>query len=616
MGLIRRLDPSLVNKIAAGEVIERPASALKELLENALDAQLRRVDVLVQRGGMDCLRVVDDGLGIDAEDLPLAVASHATSKLSDVDDLFRITTLGFRGEALASIAEISQFKIRSRPPGAAGAELSVEGGIAAAVTSCSCSTGTTVEVANLFFNTPVRRKFQRTTATEMGHVVEAFTRVALAHEGVHLTLSHDDRLLFDLPPTNSWLQRIRALSGGEIADALIPVDRTEGAFRIHGFVADPVLSRGNNRYQYLFLNRRHIRDRSLSHALAEAYRGLLMTGRHPVAFLRLEIPPDQVDVNVHPMKTEVRFVDASKLYSLLLGMIRSDFLQRDFTVRGRSADVTGPSSAEWSSGSIVAPSRDHDERRQTIRQWWDRPSSVEGERIGGGGGTPGLPGWSGQLPDFKPFEPVTSTNTSSDTSDSPPTTAVAPSGLPAMQVCNRYLVTETEEGLMVIDQHALHERILYEQLRTKMTEGHLEQQRLLVPEPVELSPTEAGLLLEHRDVLQDFGMDIEPFGGNTVLVISYPAMLANLGPAEIVRRIAEQLVADAKKLDRRMLLDELLHMIACKAAIKAGDRLTPQEVTSLIEMRTVVHDSHHCPHGRPTTLLFTRADLDRQFQRT
>ena len=489
MASIRRLDPSLVNKIAAGEVIERPASAVKELLENALDAQSRRVDVLVQRGGLDWLRVVDDGVGISAEDLPLAVASHATSKLGHVDDLFRVSTLGFRGEALASIAEISQLKIRSRPQDAAGAELSVEGGLVSEVMACSCAPGTTVEVANLFFNTPVRRKFQRTTPTEMGHIVEAVTRIALAYESVHFTLTHDGRPLFDLPPTDSWSHRIRALCGDEIADALIPVERSDGDFRIHGFVADPVLSRGNNRYQHFFLNRRHIRDRSLGHALGEAYRGLLMTGRYPVAFLRLEVPPDQVDVNVHPTKMEVRFVDSSRLYSLLLGMIRTEFLQRDFTVRGRAAEAGETMPADWPSGPVAASDRRQIDERQTSGPW-ALPPGNDGRHQDHpvASASWGSSAWSGTVPAFQPFEPVAATPT--ERSPAPPPSVEV--GLPAMQVCNRYLVTETEEGLVVIDQHALHERILYEQLRAKMEEGHLEQQRLLVPEPVELSATEAG----------------------------------------------------------------------------------------------------------------------------
>ncbi|MBM4088426.1 MAG: DNA mismatch repair endonuclease MutL, partial [Planctomycetes bacterium] len=333
---IRKLPPGVVNKIAAGEVIERPASVVKELLENSVDAGATRIDVTVEQGGMELIRVADNGCGIRAEQLELAVASHATSKIRDAEDLFQVRSLGFRGEALASIAEVSQLVIRSRPAGAeAGAELEVAGGQTKPVTPCGCPIGTSIDVRNLFFNTPVRRRFLRTVQTEMGHVIESFTRIALAQPGSHMCLRHNDRVLHDLPPADRWLDRIAAFFGAELGDSLIWVESCQEGVRLSGYVADPSVSRGSNRQQYILLNGRQIRDRTLQHALGEAYRGLLMTGRFPVAFLRLDMPPDPVDVNVHPAKLEVRFTDGRRLYSQLLGTLRTRFLTSDLTARAR-----------------------------------------------------------------------------------------------------------------------------------------------------------------------------------------------------------------------------------------------------------------------------------------
>ena len=327
MPSIRQLPQSLVNKIAAGEVVERPASVVKELMENAIDAGATRVDVAVQGGGGEMIRVVDNGCGIPADELPLAVASHATSKLVEADDLFRVKTLGFRGEALASIASVSRMVMRSRTvESQGGVEIEVTGGRAGEVVPSAAATGTSVEVHNLFFNTPVRRKFLRTAQTEFGHVSEAFTRIALGSPHVHCTLRHNDRQVFELAAADDLVERIARFFGRELAEGLIHVESTEGEVRLSGYVANPTHSRANNRMQYVFLGGRYIRDRSLLHALGEAYRGLLMTGRYPIAFLMLEMPAQMVDVNVHPTKLEVRFQDSGRLYSQLLSMLRAKFL--------------------------------------------------------------------------------------------------------------------------------------------------------------------------------------------------------------------------------------------------------------------------------------------------
>lgn len=640
MPVIQQLSQSVVNKIAAGEVIERPASVLKELLENSVDAGATRIDVTLEKGGSEVIRVADNGCGIAAEQLPLAVASHATSKIQSADDLFSVATLGFRGEALASIAEVSRLAIRSRPADSdSGAELEVVGGAASPVAPIGCPVGTTIEVRNLFFNTPVRHKFMRSPQTEMGHSVEAVTRLALAHPHVHFTLTHNGRMMHDLPPVGSARGRIGAFFGDELTDDLIEIESTSDGITLSGYVANPMHSRATGRMQYLFLNGRAIRDRALQHALSEAYRGLLLTGRQPICFLRLEMPADLVDVNVHPTKQEVRFQDSGRLYSLLLGTLRTKFLTTDLQARGSApttAAIAGFGAAEneaASAGTSELVSWAKEQLGRRVSEQMSAPLVFESRPVGD---NTAAAQFSGPLqlhhldqPSVRPFDIGKSSqewNSTSSGAQGLDALSRRPVGsqldeahtsLPqnALQVHNRYLVVETDAGIEVIDQHALHERILYEQIREKVLACAMESQKLLVPEPVDLTATEAAAALEHAELLAQLGVEIQPFGGETVLVSSYPAMLANLSPAEVLRELVEKLLQGGRQPEARDLIDELLHMIACKAAVKFGDRLTNEEVEALLSQRHLAQDQHHCPHGRPTALVFTREDLDRQFKR-
>lgn len=647
---ILQLSPSVVNKIAAGEVIERPASVVKELMENAVDAGATRIDVALEKGGSELIRVVDDGCGMTADQLPLAVASHATSKIRDADDLFRVATLGFRGEALASIAEVSQMTLRSRArsgdaaaglavaPPAAGHELQISGGHGGDVAPCSSPIGTSIEVRNLFYNTPVRRKFLRTVQTELGHATEAFTRLALAHPHIGFSLTHNGRPVHELPGGDQWHARIAALCGAELAGGLLWVESADDGCAISGYVAHPDHSRSHNRMQYLFLNGRYIRDRALQHALGEAYRGLLLTGRYPICFLRLQMPADAVDVNVHPTKLEVRFAESGRIYSQLLGTLRTRFLTSDLTTRlapdeGASGQPAAPADSaaadsanvervrdefvRWAKGELApagenaASPRAADSDAPLARQGnFDLPYEPSGARLQ-------LQRIERPLPRRDPPGAQADAAASGNAAPSSEVEAAAPASArsTAMQIHDRYLVTENDEGVVVIDQHALHERILYEQLREKVLSGQMETQRLLVPEPVHLSAAECAAALDHRDLLAQLGIEIEHFGGDSVLVSSYPAMLANLRPEELLRQLIEPWMAGGKAPDRRDVLDELLHMISCKAAIKAGDRLAAEEIHALLALREQYQDSHHCPHGRPTSLVFTREELDRRFKR-
>jgi DNA mismatch repair protein MutL len=628
MPTIHQLSPSVVNKIAAGEVIERPASVLKELLENSVDAGARRIDVTVDKGGGELIRVADDGCGIAVEELPLAVAAHATSKIASADDLFSVGTLGFRGEALASIAEVSRLLIRSRTAAAAsGAEQEVVGGERREVAPCGCPIGTTIEVRNLFFNTPVRHKFLRSTQTEMGHTIEALTRLAVAHPQIHFTLTHNGRTVHDLPPVEDVRQRIAAFFGQELADDLLEIASVHDGVSVRGYVANPMHSRATGRMQYLFLNGRAIRDRALQHALTEAYRGLLLTGRQPICFLRLDMPAELVDVNVHPTKQEVRFQDAGRLYSQLLGTLRTKFLTTDLTARGKSpanwpANTDAEDKIDSAGGASELVSWAKEQLGQQSRERMDSASGLDFHEstltTQVNLSREPLQLHRVDVPTFRPFDIGRSSQSFAERSESAPSTVGATTmehAPHALQVHNRYLVVETDAGIEVIDQHALHERILYEQLRDKVLGGALESQRLLVPEPVDLTATEAAAALEHVELLARLGIEVQPFGGETVLVSSYPAMLANWTPADVLRELVEKLLAGGKTPEARDLLDDLLHMFACKAAVKFGDRLTPDEVDALLSQRHLAQDPHHCPHGRPTALVFTREDLDRQFKR-
>jgi DNA mismatch repair protein MutL len=709
MPTIRQLPTQLINQIAAGEVIERPASVVKELIENSIDAGSRRIEVTITGGGSELIRVSDDGCGMTADQLPLAIASHATSKLPDDDSLFHVATLGFRGEAMASIASVSQLTIRSRTADCSGgSEIVVRGGQVESPAPCGCPVGTVIEVRNLFFNTPVRRKFMRSAQTENGHIVESFTRLALANPQIHMVMRSGDRVLYDLPPTTNWAERITAFFGDEIGGSLIQIHSDDGQVKVHGYVCDPSVSRGNARMQYLFLNGRHIRDRALQHALGEAYRGLLMVGRNPVCFLRLEMPPEMVDVNVHPTKLEVRFTDGGRVYARLLQSLRHRFLSADMTMRvgppspprqdidppaeqlasddsdslnagasagptthspGQSprtavANIAGGFGGRGIAGTFNEESPSESAHRQSVIQWAKTGTSPQ--HLPSTGTLPG------SVPDFRPFPGglapweigAAAAGTKTTTSHPPQISNHAdpgpdishPSGAsiegaPAaelsvdrpgdqasnhrldpshdsqpqppshsylgFQVHNRYLVTQDEAGMVVIDQHALHERVMYERIRTKVLGegGRLESQRLLVPEPVSLTPAERAATLESKELLARVGIEIDDFGGDTILISAYPTMLRRSSPGDVLRQALESIIAAGKDPEARDLLDHLLHSMACKAAIKAGDRLSSDEITSLLEQRDLYQDTHHCPHGRPTALFFSRDELDRMFGR-
>ncbi len=604
MGRIHTLPMSVVNRIAAGEVVERPASIVKELLENALDARPTRIDVTLEQGGVALVRVVDDGCGMEPDDLPLAVAPHATSKLRVAEDLERIGTLGFRGEALASIGEVSRLVIRSRPAGGGGAMLEVDGGRMGEVVPEGCAVGTSVEVRQVFGNVPARRAFLRAPQTEWSHASEAFVRTALAHPEVCFTLTHNGRLVHDLPATSDWRERIGGLFGTKMAERLIEVEADDEDVRLAGLVGRPEDDQASGRLQHLFVAGRPFRDRSILHAVQEAYRGLLLTGRQPIVFLQFELPPDAVDVNVHPAKMEVRFRDPQRLYRLVLSSLRAKFLESDMgTALRPPAPWDAPRPAPASPPSLF------------VNESFPLPAPAVGVEPSGG-----QPTWA--VSPAAPIVPVTASASPAPAWPVAPAESEAARGAEsvahderAVQMLNRYLVVEQADGIEVIDQHALHERVLFERLKASVNEGRLEVQPLLIPEQVDLAPAELELVTEHAAALQKAGMRVEPFGGSTVIVSSKPVLAGRASAAGIVREVVDRLASAAPAAEPAMLVEEVLHGLACRAAIKAGDPLSQAEVDALVRDRRGVQDSHHCPHGRPTSLVLSRQELDRQFRR-
>ena len=595
MRRIINLPKSVVNRIAAGEVVERPASIVKELLENALDAAATRIDVTLEQGGISLVRVSDDGGGIEPADLPLAVAPHATSKLRNAEDLESINTFGFRGEALASIGEVSTLLIRSRPAHCEGASLSVDGGRLGEVVPEGCGNGTTIEVRQIFGNVPARRAFLRTPQTEWHHAADAFVRTALANPKVAFSLTHNSKLIHDLAAVSSFRERIGGLFGRQMAERLISIEASDEEIQCNGLVGRPEDDQASNRLQYLTVAGRPFRDRSIIHAVQEAYRGLLLTGRHPIIFLNLQVPSDSVDVNVHPAKTEVRFRDPRRIYRLVVSSLRSAFLETDMGTSIQSPSTwSRPQIQPHVEASSLSSSVDDSTHKMALNT--HSPAS--------------------SLSAIRGHSSVASSSMLTDSNGCDVPTCSEHTRQRAVQMQNRYLVVEQGDGIEVIDQHALHERVLFERLKSSVDNGQLEVQSLLIPEQVDLGPKELELITEYSSALEKAGMHIQPFGGSTVLVSSKPVLAGKTSAEEIIREVIERLAVAASGTETRMLVEEVLHSLACRSAIKAGDQLSQEEVDALIRDRHIVNDAHHCPHGRPTSLLLSKQELDKQFRRT
>jgi DNA mismatch repair protein MutL len=584
--------PELVrNQIAAGEVVERPASVVKELVENALDAGARHVRLDLEEGGAKLVRLTDDGVGMTAADLELAFESHATSKLGDAADLEHIATLGFRGEALASIGSVARCRLLSRPRGAQlGAEIECEGGRVTPVHEAGAPEGTRIEVRDLFYNTPARRRFLKTVATELARCLDVVQRIALAHEGVGFEVHHDGRSVAAIEADMDLRARVRRLFGAELAEALVPVEGTDGDTHLTGLVAPPRFARRDTSRQMWFLNGRPLRDKVLVRCLKDAYHGFLVEGRQPVAFLSLAMDPARVDVNVHPQKTEVRFRDSRRVFGFLASVLREAVAATDMATPGeRVLEIAARREGTGALDFSPSPPRPPLEygRASVAREAPPAASHAHHQHHHDCG---------------QRAEPT-------------PHPAVDDFTGPFLQVARTYLLRAVPDGFEIVDQHALHERLTYEELRRDYAAGTIEVQRLLVPEVVEVGPAQARLLESHAAALAKIGIHLSRFGEGAVAVDGLPSRLRKPDGEGVLRDVLAILERTGKAPDAGEVVEEVLHSAACRSSVMAGDRLDEQEIRSLLERAGALESDQTCPHARPTRVRFTTADLEKAFHR-
>ncbi|MBC7166289.1 DNA mismatch repair endonuclease MutL [Phenylobacterium sp.] len=618
---IRRLPPETVNRIAAGEVVERPASAIKELVENALDAGARNIEVQVEGGGLSRILVADDGCGLSPEELPLAVERHATSKLAPDDagdyDLLRIATLGFRGEALPSIGSVARLSITSRARGAAEAYgLRVDGGAMGQVTPAAFPGphGARLEVRDLFYATPARLKFMKSERAEAMATAEELKRQAMAHEAVSFTLEVDGRRVLRMPAERAGdegrLARLSAIMGREFSENALLIDHERDGVRLTGYAGLPTLNRGNAAHQYLFVNGRPVRDRLLQGALRGAYADFLARDRHPLTALFLTLDPALVDVNVHPAKAEVRFRDPALVRGLIVGGLRHALAaaghRASTTVAAEALQGLRPASGPPPGWRPSAPS----------------PAGFSSWSQGGWGQAvaQAIPGLSETSARTEPGHEAPAYAAPAGLAEAPAPAPVPdfvdhPLGAARAQVHETYIVAQTRDGVVIVDQHAAHERLVYERMKAEMAEGAVARQALLIPEVVELDPAEAERVVARAEELAGLGLVVESFGPGAVLVRETPALLGEADAGGLVRDIADDLAETDQALSLKERLAEVCSTMACHGSVRAGRRLTGPEMNARLRQMEATPHSGQCNHGRPTYVELKLADIERLFGR-
>jgi DNA mismatch repair protein MutL len=598
---IRLLPDGVINRIAAGEVVERPASAVKELVENAIDAGAVNIEVRVSEGGRALIQVSDDGHGMSHDDLTLAIARHATSKLPRDDDLSNIATLGFRGEALPSIAAVSRLEISSRQAGGENAwMLSVEGGVAGAPVPAARSSGTTVSVRDLFFATPARLKFLKTERTELGHINDILSRLAMARPDIGFALLDNGREVLRAPAgadlLDNRLARLALIIGRDFSENAVEVKAEREGVHLTGYAGLPTYNRATARQQYLFVNGRPVRDRLLAGAVRGAYHDFLGGGRHPVLALFVEISPDAVDVNVHPAKTEVRFRDTGVVRGLIVGS-----LKRGLAEAGHRAATTVSHAAL---GAV---------------------------RPGDGSFQPSLPAHGGASRETYPgasapamrglsdvastYQAPLATPTGEVAEEAPEAGEDFPLGAARGQVHGTYIVAQTTDGIVIVDQHAAHERLVYEQMKAALNSGGVARQMLLLPEVVELEESAVARLVARQQELGELGLVLEGFGPGAVIIRETPAMLGEGDVQNLVRDLAEELAEFGETVALKEKLSEVCCSMACHGSVRAGRRLKAAEMNALLRQMEATPHSGQCNHGRPTYVELKLADIERLFGR-
>jgi DNA mismatch repair protein MutL len=608
--MIRLLPPTLVNQIAAGEVVERPASAVKELVENALDAGASRIEVVLVEGGQALISVTDDGHGMAPDELALAVERHATSKLPD-DDLVHIRHLGFRGEALPSIGSVARLILTSRPKDAETAwSLSVEGGAKGEPMPAAHPPGTRIEVRDLFYATPARLKFLKAPRTELSHAVDMLERLAMAHPAVAFSLTDAARPVLKLAahkgePAAALLARLGAIIGRDFADNAVRLDAERDGIRLTGWAGLPTFNKGTSAYQYLFVNGRPVKDRLVIGAVRGAYQDVLGHDRHPVVALFVALPPDAVDVNVHPAKAEVRFRDAGMVRGLIVSAIRHALAQA-----GHRTASTISESALGALGAAAAP-----RPQQPYHYQWQpqaRPSHHQIQQAAAGQAPLGqaplglsehLPGLA--LPPGAPTEAM----------PADPGEIAYPLGAARTQLHDTYIVAETSDGMVIVDQHAAHERLVLERMKTAMAAGTVKTQTLLLPEIVELGEAACARIAEAGPTLAALGLVVEPFGNGAVMVRETPALLGECDVQPLVRDLADDLAEWGEALKLKEKLTDICATMACHGSVRAGRRLSIAEMNALLRQMEATPLSGQCNHGRPTHVTLKLADIEKLFGR-
>ncbi|MFN2409981.1 MAG: DNA mismatch repair endonuclease MutL [Halomonas sp.] len=629
MPRIHVLDPRLANQIAAGEVVERPASVTKELIENAIDAGSQRIEVDIEAGGARLIKIRDDGVGIGEQDLPLALARHATSKIDSLEDLEGVSSLGFRGEALASISSVSRLELVSNAldDPRQGWRVVAEGrGMETRVTPAPHPRGTSVSVRDLFFNTPARRKFLRTEKTEFAHVEEAFRRQALSRYDIAWTLRHNQKVVHQLPPGNSEAareRRIASLLGNNFIEHARYIEREAGALRLSGWVGLPTHSRAQADQQYFFVNGRVVRDRLVAHAVRQAYRDVLYNGRHPVFVLYLTLDPDVVDVNVHPTKHEVRFRDGRMVHDFLYSSLHHSLAD----ARPNAEDVSGDSSsltsaqeeapadpARWQQQGMAlspsaSPSNDRHPGGERVRRFMQgyqalhpdheetlltpQPTGHEGESIKAQGNVREAPL---AMPHSDP-------------------TSAPPLGYAVGQLHGVYILAQNAHGLVLVDMHAAHERIVYERMKNQLAASRVDTQPLLVPVSLAASRSEVATVESEREAIATLGVELDVAGPETLLVRQLPALLSQADPEALVREMLEELARFGRTHQVEARIHELLSSMACHGSVRANRRLTLDEMNALLRDMERTERSDQCNHGRPTWTQMDMKALDRLFMR-
>ncbi len=593
--VIRQLDDAAINRIAAGEVVERPASAVKELVENAIDAGAHRIDITIADGGRTLIRVADDGCGIGADELPLALSRHATSKI-DGSDLLNIHSFGFRGEALPSLGAVGRLTITSRTTGNAAHMIAVEGGTVQPVRPAASGPGTTVELRDLFYATPARLKFLRTDRAEAQAVGDVIKRLAMAEPFVSFTLRDtsggNDRQVFRADAEtgdmfDALLGRLRSVMGRDFAENAIPIDAEREGFHLTGYAALPTYSRGAAVAQYLFVNGRPVKDKLLTGALRGAYMDFLSRDRHPAAALFVDCDPKLVDVNVHPAKSEVRFRDPGTVRGLIVSGLRHALANAGHRASTTVADAT------------LGAMRPQPTEPRVYQM--DRPS--QGARSAT---------YQAQALDFEGFAETPSARFE----HAPVETAHLPLGAARAQVHENYIIAQTTNGMVIVDQHAAHERLVYERLKTQMAENGVAAQALLVPDIVELPENDATALLAIADDLRALGLTIEAFGGGAVAVRETPAILGEVDAQSLLHDICDELADQGTSATVKARLDAILSRVACHGSIRSGRQMRAEEMNALLRDMEATPHSGQCNHGRPTYVELKLQDIERLFGRT